>query len=544
MKAFLISALLVASTVSAKQVGRLAKPLPPPLIDESFNDVEKRATTTGTGTFEQLIDHSDPSKGTFSQAYWWSTEYWTGPGAPVVFFTPGEIAAAGYTGYLTNRTITGLFAQAIGGATILMEHRYWGDSSPYSVLSTENLTYLTLENSIKDTTYFANNVQLPFDSNGSSNAQNAPWVMAGGSYSGALTGWVASVDPGTYWAYYATSAVVEAVYDFWEYFKPVQAGMPANCSSDVSKVIDYVDSVLLSNDSDAITALKAKFGLADLAHNDDFASVLENGPWLWQSNQFYTGYSEFYFFCDSVENVGSLFSNATTVPGAEGVGLEKALDGYSKWVSEYLVPDYCASYGYDDWTAADDLGCFDTYNASSPFYTDRSVDNAVDLQWDWFLCNEPFAYWQDGAPKNESTIVSRLVTAEYWQRQCALFFPGPGTYGSAEGKTVEDVNAYTGGWDIANNLTRLMWTNGEFDPWRDSTVSSLYKPGGQFTGTATAPLQLIPDGIHCSDMLAENGAVNAGVQEVIDNAVAQISTWVAEYYTEKSKKSRAVRRNW
>lgn len=101
-----------------------------------------------------------------------------------------------------------------GGATILMEHRYWGDSSPYSVLSTENLTYLTLENSIKDTTYFANNVQLPFDSNGSSNAQNAPWVMAGGSYSGALTGWVASVDPGTYWAYYATSAVVEAVYDF------------------------------------------------------------------------------------------------------------------------------------------------------------------------------------------------------------------------------------------------------------------------------------------------------------------------------------------
>lgn len=155
-----------------------------------------------------------------------------------------------------------------------------------------------------------------------------------------------------------------------------------------------------------------------------------------------------------------------------------------------------------------------------------------------------FAYWQDGAPQNESTIVSRLVSAEYWQRQCALFFPEPGTYGSAEGKTVEDVNAYTGGWDIANNLTRLIWTNGEFDPWRDSTVSSVYKPGGQFTGTATAPLQLIPDGIHCSDMLAENGAVNAGVQEVIDNEIAQIKTWVDEYYTEKNKKTRAVKRNW
>lgn len=115
--------------------------------------------------------------------------------------------------------------------------------------------------------------------------------------------------------------------------------MPANCSSDVSKVIDYVDSVLLSNDTDAITSLKTKFGLAGVEHNDDFASVLENGPWEWQSNQFYTGYSGFYFFCDSVENVGELFPNATTVPGVEGVGLEKALDGYAKWISEYLVPD-------------------------------------------------------------------------------------------------------------------------------------------------------------------------------------------------------------
>lgn len=210
MKPLLLSALLLASSAVAKPQGRQVKPLPPKLVDESFqtgNGIGKRATT-GQGVFQQLLDHSDHSKGTFSQSFWYSSEFWTGPGAPVVFFTPGEIAAAAYTGYLTNKTITGLMAEAIGGAVVMMEHRYWGDSSPYSVLTTENLTYLTLENSIKDTTYFARNVQLPFDSNGSSNAANAPWVMAGGSYSGALTGWVESVDPGTYWAYYASSAVV------------------------------------------------------------------------------------------------------------------------------------------------------------------------------------------------------------------------------------------------------------------------------------------------------------------------------------------------
>lgn len=133
------------------------------------------------------------------------------------------------------------------------------------------------------------------------------------------------------------------------------------------------------------------------------------------------------------------------------------------------------------------------------------------------------------------------MTAEYWQRQCANFFPPPGSYGSAEGQTVASVNAYTKGWDLAGNTTRLIWTNGEFDPWKDSTVSSDYKPGGPFEGTPEAPVQVIPGGFHCSDMIAKNGVVNAGVQEVIDNEVAQIKTWVDEYYEEKKQKKRAVR---
>lgn len=192
------------------------KLVPPPLRQSETSEgaSQKRATTSGQGVFQQLLDHNDASLGTFNQSFWWSSEYWQGPGSPVVFFTPGEIAAEEYTGYLTNETITGLFAQAIGGAVVMMEHRYWGDSSPYSVLTTENLTYLTLENAIYDTTYFANTVDLPFDSNGSSNAGNAPWVFSGGSYSGALSAWVESVAPGTFWAYHASSAVVEAVYDF------------------------------------------------------------------------------------------------------------------------------------------------------------------------------------------------------------------------------------------------------------------------------------------------------------------------------------------
>ena len=113
-------------------------------------------------------------------------------------------------------------AESINAAIIVIEHRYWGESSPYTVLTTENLQYLTLKQNIADLTYFAENVRPVFDRKGTSRASRAPWVLYGGSYSGAVSGWVASTAPGTFWAYFATSAVVEVISDFWQYFAPEQ----------------------------------------------------------------------------------------------------------------------------------------------------------------------------------------------------------------------------------------------------------------------------------------------------------------------------------
>lgn len=49
----------------------------------------------------------------------------------------------------------------------------------------------------------------------------------------------------------------------------------------------------------------------------------------------------------------------------------------------------CAGYGYDEWSADDALGCFDSYNETSPIYTDVTVSNPLDRQWTWMLCNDP-----------------------------------------------------------------------------------------------------------------------------------------------------------
>ncbi|ORY61639.1 peptidase S28 [Pseudomassariella vexata] len=510
------------------------------------DDTELDGTSgfNGWGTFDQLLDHSDPSKGTFEQRYWYGSKFWNGTGSPIVLTCPGEQSGDGFNvTYTTKQRITGLMAEAMGAAVVILEHRYWGGSSPFEVLTEENLQYLTLDNALKDLTYFAKNFDAPFDAEGSTDPKTTPWVFSGGSYSGALAGWLESAEPGTFWAYHGSSAVEEAVSDFWTYFAPVQDATPSNCSTDVNSVIEYVDGVLLHGSQAEKAALKARFMLEDL-EDADFGAALENGPWSWQSTQFYTeslnGYNSYYQFCDYIENVFPVANgtNSTTgviVPGAKGVGYKKALNGYVKWFTELVLPGYCESWGYDDYDGTYNTNCFKAMNSTNVYYQDLSVDNLGGRQWMWMLCNEPFEWWQNGAPEGRPTLVSRLVNVDYWRAQCGFYFP-EGTYGLLEGRSVQTLNSHTGGWG-ETDTRRLMYANGQFDPWKDATVSADFRSGGPLESTSQLPVRVIPGGGHCSDLYGQNWAFNEEVKAIAEAEVEQMAEWVAEFYEEGVKRA-------
>lgn len=344
-------AALAASPVAAN-FATLSNLLTPPKItaDGTIVDEAQAATASsmrkraGGGsapnivlaTFDQLIDHDRPELGTFKQRYWVNDQFYAGPGSPVILSTPGESAADGYTGYTTNRTITGEFAQQVGGAVVLIEHRYWGDSSPYTTLTTTNLQQHTLKNAIMDLVYFAKNVRFHFDANGTSTPDKAPWALSGCSYPGALTAWTNKIAPGTFWAYHASSAVVESVDNLSGYFDVVDNAMPRNCSADVKKVIRYMDRVFTNGTAERQQQLKERFGMASVKAVDDFFSTLLNPLFSWQSTQFYTGYTQLNQFCDYVENRWP--GSSAPQPGEEGVGTCAATKGMAKYFREIGVP--------------------------------------------------------------------------------------------------------------------------------------------------------------------------------------------------------------
>lgn len=57
-------------------------------------------------------------------------------------------------------------------------------------------------------------------------------------------------------------------------YTPVQQGMPQNCSADLSRIADHVDTIIGSKNTTAIQELQSMFALQELEHTDDFAECV------------------------------------------------------------------------------------------------------------------------------------------------------------------------------------------------------------------------------------------------------------------------------
>ncbi|KAI0293151.1 peptidase S28 [Multifurca ochricompacta] len=457
----------------------------------------------GSYTFKQLINHNNPSLGTFDQPYWASWEFQIyKPGGPIILMTPGESNADGFTGYLTNRTVNGQIAQQEKGAAIVLEHRFFGLSNPYPDLNVASFKYHTIQQAIDDLEYLANNVVLPFPGGDKISPADAPWVLIGGSYSGALTAFTLNNKPDVFWAGYASSAVVESIVDFWQYFEPERLTMPKNCSNDIQAVIAHWDQVIASGNTTAFDELKTSFGMGGVVHQDDVVGTLRNPLWNWQELSPTSGGSVFFDFCDALE-VNSAGKSAP----ASGWGVEHALSAWANYSSSTLPGR--------EWRG----DCLGTYNTSQSFWTDTSIDNA-NRSWLWIVCNQ-MGFLQESAPSGHPTLVSRLIQPIYDERQCQQMFPA--AFSSPPVPDVEKTNNAYGGFYL--KADRLFTATGLRDPWRFATVSA------DGIDVQSAPEQPIveSDAFHCSDLITKNGLADPTVLNVQTQGLKYIGEWLSTW---------------
>ncbi|KAI0029923.1 serine carboxypeptidase S28-domain-containing protein [Vararia minispora EC-137] len=496
--------LLVAAFPNGRlNANRPPRPLPPAIQAPETNGPLLASSLPPLGTvylFDQLIDHKDPSLGTFQQRYWMNWEFYK-EGGPIIVFTPGESNAEFYSAYLTNITINGQLAQQENGATIVIEHRFFGLSNPYPDLTVNSLRHLTIQLAVEDLAYFAKTVTLPMPGGDHAKPDQVPWISVGGSYSGALT---AFTMPDIFWAGYASSGVVESIVDFWQYYEPIREHMPQNCSADVQAVVAHFDAI--ANDTEAFDGLKTKFGMADVVHPDDVVSALRNNLWDWQNLSPDDGPGTLFFqFCDALE-----VDNGTVAP-ASGFGRDHALDAWGSFFANRYLPLLCSDEDRNE--------CLGTHDPNATYYTNTTIDNA-DRSWAWVLCNE-VGYFRDAAPAHLPTLVSRLVQPRRDERQCQWMFPV--AFASPPTPSAEETNTAYGGWDMS--VPRLFFANGMQDPWRDATMSA---EGITPKGTDPSLISL-SNGFHCSDLITANGAADPTVLAVQKTGLGKIHEWLQEF---------------
>lgn len=222
------------------------------------------------------------TNGTFPLRYWFDATYYQ-PGGPVIVLASGETSGEDRFPYL-QKGIVAQLANATGGLGVILEHRYYGESWPVSDLTTESLRFLTTDQALKDTQYFAEHVVFEGLEDYDLSPSSTPWIAYGGSYAGAFVAFLRKLYPQTFWGAISSSGVTEAIYDYWQYYEAQRLYGPPDCISTLQKLTHVVDNILMGQtDAGYKTQLKGAFGLGNLTYDDDFANVLSYGIGGWQS---------------------------------------------------------------------------------------------------------------------------------------------------------------------------------------------------------------------------------------------------------------------
>jgi len=241
-----------------------AEPLPlrpPPSLDATG-----RYLTRDERWMNQRLDHFSPTDHRrFKQRYFEFLDYHRAPGGPVFLRICGESACDS----IPNDYLA-VLAKKFGAAVVTPEHRYYGKSSPFERLTTENLRFLSSKQALFDLAafrqYYQESLNARYNRTGS---DENPWFVFGVSYAGALSAWFRLKFPHLTCGSLASSGVVLAVYNFTDFDKQVGESAGPECKSALQETTKLVEEQLQSDSR----SVKILFGEQTL-ENDDFLFFL------------------------------------------------------------------------------------------------------------------------------------------------------------------------------------------------------------------------------------------------------------------------------
>jgi hypothetical protein len=499
------------------------------------------------------VDHFDTSnKDTYDNRFFVNDTYYK-TGGPVILFDFGEggISPASAADFLAEYSVTSAplrLAKKLNGLVIGWEHRYYGYSRPVPMDDNTGLPvegasgykYLTADQALEDVAYFANGFnKTTLDENDviksteKLDPYHTPWIFIGGSYPGMRAAWARLMHPEIFYASWSSSAPVETQADGSVYYNPIVRALPRNCTNDLKAAIKYVDDTLDSGSDDELRAVYAGTYLAtyesasldtiDQAYEYTPFDIGQNLTYALAFNSYYQSFGPIHtsqLFCDWMERFDadafiSDSSDVTTLedefsvlfdnsgkgkPPKDGIAAANGKDGGALAFAAML-------YGIVNGRAA-----FYKWGEKLPSNSGGTFTEAVDgLSWSWQTLNE-MGYYQGSNSSNPTQVISKYYNVTAFREISVEDETFPSFSESSFPSKLN--NSYLleyGGWNM--KASNVMFTNGEFDPWRSFSVASQESAEGAPNRTLTTKVPTCNEVVSGTDVF---GIVYAGAIHVED----------------------------
>jgi len=457
IKIFLIIAIVSFSLVLGDRWHRFE--LPDPLPSEMPKNLI-------TENFPNKIDHFNlTSKMTYNQRFWYTEDYWDKEKGPMVLYLFGE--SAGKT--LNVNSMAYEVAKKTKGKLFMLEHRFYGVSQPCKDWSVKCLRLLTHDQALAD---IANFIQ----------AQNLivkdlhrKWIIIGGSYAGALAGWMRVKYPHISYIAYSSSGVVNAITDFYQYMDQIRTDLSKDekCYKTVLELNKFAIDIIEKGTNEEKQTLKQAMS-ATMLEDLDFLS----------------------YFTDMY--VGAIQYSARRKVCPRIIELDSETDMMKK-VKKY------AEIGKDYGAEPSD------YN----FEEERKIEinpHSAGRQWMYQYCSA-FGWFQVG--KNTPLRPDYLGT-EYWRKACKKvfeidLFPND-----------KYINSMMGDLRPVPQMSKAIFVNGGDDPWQWAGFRDESKSNENLI------VQLIKcdDCGHCLDLNAPDNSDAKELTEIREKIMNAIIKWL------------------
>ena len=414
----------------------------------------------GSQTFEQQVDHFAPdgSRVSWQQRWFVNDTAWLASNrvGPVFLCVGGEGPAlqanvVSLSGAHCADAVS--LAQSTGALMLALEHRFYGESIPTPDFSTASLRLLSAHQALADIARFHSYISSRYQLD----AQRNPWIAWGGSYPGMLASWCRLKLPHLFHGAVGSSAPVGAVGDYTGYNDVVgyalelrSVGGSSGCVSAVRSAFAEIGRRLQT--VEGRRSLEWTFPVCG-ARCDE----LPGGP-----------LDEPYAQRTFAEELTYLFPAQSNDPACDlpACNLERCCDTMRDETLGTPLQRLAAIAAAVTPTG----GCVGgSYASAVAELTDVSLEGGTARVWFWQTCTA-FGFYQtcdsdSACPFMRTPWLSNLSAS---LEDCRIAFGDDARDGVM--RAIEATNEAFGG--VTPAATRLLFVNGEIDPWRAASVTN------------------------------------------------------------------------